>query len=528
MAQVNSTTAPAPRITVIDPRTPERAKLRVAAYARVSSDSADQVNSYLAQVDYFTRYISGHEDWDMVDIYADEGISGLDAKKRDDFNRMMADCRDGKIDRVLCKSISRFARNTQDYICFMRELLRLGVTVYFEKENIDTGRMTSEQVADIYGAFAQMESTGHSNNMRLSVHMRMVKGLYTPSSAPYGYRLVENELVVYPEEAEVVQGIFHAYLNGRGPEDIAKELNQRGIVRPRGRETWYPSTIRYILTNSSYTGDMVWQKTFATDTIPFQQVRNRGQKQKYIAEDCHQAIISKEDFRLAQELAAARRERISPPPDQEPSRYRQKVFCGVCGAACRKKTINGRVYWLCRRHDSGKECCPTPEVPEGEIDSAVLRCYHKLKQNRGQILQPLLRNLQELRERELRSNRKLCDIDKEIAHLSEQNLVLVRLKSKGYVDPALYLSQQDEITHKLKEMRKLRRRILDASSEDQQVRDTEAILDYLEESPEWLDKAEAELFDALFQRISLLPAGQIKLRLRNGLELTEAVERAVS
>ena len=150
MTTANTAAAGAPRITVIDPRAPERAKLRVAAYARVSSDSDDQINSYIAQVDFYSKYIASKEDWEMVDIYADEGITGLEARRRDDFNRMMEDCRAGKIDRVLVKSISRFARNTKEYIQFVRELLRLGISIYFEKENIDTGKMTSEQVAQIY------------------------------------------------------------------------------------------------------------------------------------------------------------------------------------------------------------------------------------------------------------------------------------------------------------------------------------------------------------------------------------------
>ena len=171
-----------PKVTVIDPIAPQKAKLRVAAYARVSSDSADQLNSYLAQVDYYTKSIGENQDWDLVDIYADEGISGLGTQKRDEFNRMLADCRDGKIDRILVKSVSRFARNTRDTLCFMRELMRLGVTIQFEKENIDTGRLSTEQVAAIYAAFAQMESTGHSSNMKTSVRMRMENGIFTPSS----------------------------------------------------------------------------------------------------------------------------------------------------------------------------------------------------------------------------------------------------------------------------------------------------------------------------------------------------------
>ena len=240
MVQTNTTAARRPRITVIDPRKPEAAKLRVAAYARVSSDSADQLNSYMAQVDFYTKFISSREDWELVDVYADEGLSGLEARKREEFNRMIADCRDGKIDRVLVKSTSRFARNTTDYIRYVRELLRLGISICFEKENIDTGKMTTEQIAQIYGAFSQMESTNHSNNMRVSVRMRMEKGIFVPPSTPYGYRLAGRELEIVPEEAEIVRYIYNAYLKGQGTADIAHELNELGAIRGHGREGWYP------------------------------------------------------------------------------------------------------------------------------------------------------------------------------------------------------------------------------------------------------------------------------------------------
>lgn len=424
MTETNISIARVPQVTVIDPRIPEKAKLRVAAYARVSSDSEDQVNSYIAQVDFYTKHIAGKEDWEMVDIYADEGISGLEARNRDDFNRMMADCREGKIDRVLCKSISRFARNTQEYIQFVRELLRLGISIHFEKENIDTGKMTSEQVAQIYGAFAQMESTNHSSNMRFSVRMRMEKGLFVPSSVPYGYRLAGRDLEIIPEEAEVVRRIFSAYLSGQGKDD-------------------------------------------------------------------------------------------------------KHIYCGGCGSLCRKKITGGKTYWVCRRHDGNKADCPTPQIPEPEIAAAVLRLYHKLKLGQETVLRPVLSQLQELRERELRSNRKISDIDNEIARISEQNLVLVRLKLKGYVDSALYLSQMDEIDRKLRELRKLRRRLLEAAGEDRQIHDTERMMEYLEDGPEWLDEVPAELFGELIERIIIISPERLKFRLLNGMELAENIERTV-
>lgn len=528
MAQANTTAAGSPKVTVIDPRAPEKRKLRVAAYARVSSDSADQLNSYLAQVDFYTKYISSREDWELVDIYADEGISGLDARKRDEFNRMIADCRAGKIDRVLVKSTSRFARNTTDYIQYVRELLRLGISVSFEKENIDTGKMTSEQIAQIYGAFSQMESTSHSSNMRVSVRMRMEKGLFIPSSVPFGYRLAGQDLEIVPEEAEVVRYIFSAYLSGQGAVDITQELNRRKAIHRHDRELWQTSSVQYILTNVSYTGDMVWQKSFATDTIPFQQVRNHGEKPKYLVTNAHPPIVSKEDFQRVQALMALRREQFAGDgPKPQPSLYSKRIVCGGCGSICRRKVTNGKTYWVCNKRDDAKSNCPVPQVPETEITAALLRLYNKLRQDGGKILRLVLEQLQELRERELRSNRKISDIDKEIAHLSEQNLVLVRLKSKGYVDSALYLSQQDEIEYKLRQLRKLRRGILDAAGNDTQIQDTVCMVEYLEDGPAWLSEPIPELFESLVRKIVLVSADTVKFTLLNGLELTEHMERAV-
>ena len=513
----------APRVTVIDPRTPEKAKLRVAAYCRVSSDSADQLNSYLAQVDFYTKHIAENPDWELVDIYADEGISGLEAKKRDEFNRMISDCRAGKIDRVLVKSISRFARNTQDYLQYMRELLRLGVTIHFEKENLDTGKLSTEQVAAIYGAFAQMESTNHSNNMRFSVKMRMEKGIFTPSSMPFGYRLNGLEPEIVPEEAEIVRHIFGLALSGQGQRDIARELNKLGMERGRGRTVWRPNTVRYILTNSFYTGDSDWHKTCATDTVPFCQVRNRGQKPKYHVEDDHPGIVSRDDFQRVQAVIARRRGQFY---DGTPARsiFSKRLYCGQCGAVLRRKVNSGKVYWVCHRHDDDKRQCPSAPIPETKLTAACLRLWNKLTLYGRDVLSPLLDQFRELRERELRSNRRLADIDKEIAHISEQNLVLTRLQSNGYVDSALYLSQLDELDRKLRDLRRLRRKILESAGEDGQIQATEAILAGLEEHPGWHDEITAEFFETLVERIIVSTDGQLKFRLHNGLELTERME----
>ena len=512
--------ANAPKVTVIDPAAPEKAKLRVAAYARVSSDSADQLNSYLAQVDYYTRHIGENPDWELADIYADEGISGLDTRKRDEFNRMLADCYAGKIDRILVMSMSRFARNTRVSLHFMRELMRLGITIRFEKENIDTGKLSSEQTATIYAAFAQMESTGHSSNMRLSVRMRMEKGIFTPSSMPYGYRLNGLEPEIVPEEAQVVRQIFAAALQGQGHTDITKRLNESGIDRGHGRERWHCSMVSYILSNRFYTGDSDWQKTCATDTLPFKQVKNRGQKPRYQVEDDHPGIIDRENFQRVQELIAARKERFYRGSTPSDSVYTGHIFCGHCGCACRKKVTRGMVHWVCNRRNDSKELCPIPQIPEAVLTAATLRLHNKLALHAAELLQPLLDQLRGIRERELRSNQRLSDIDKEIANISGQNLVLIRLKSKGCIDSALALSQADGLGRRLRDLRRLHRKVLEAADGDEQIQTTEAMLDYLE-GAQWQTEVTPELFENLVERITVISAEEVKFRLLNGLELTE-------
>ena len=508
------------KVTVIGPAAKENAKLRVAAYARVSSDSADQINSYFAQVDFYTKYIGENPDWELIDIYADEGVSGLEASRRSEFNRMLGDCRAGRIDRILVKSMSRFARNTRDTLGAIRELMRLGVTIQFEKENIDTSRLSSEQTAAIYAAFAQMESTGHSSNMRTSVRMRMEDGVFTPSSMPYGYRLNGLEPEIVPEEAEVVRRIFAAALRGQGHTEITKWLNETGVKRGHGRERWHCSAVSYILSNRFYTGDSEWQKTYTTDTLPFAQVRNHGQKPKYHVEDDHPGIISREDFRRVQELIAARREVFYRGSTPSGSVLRGRLFCGHCGCLLRRKVIRETAYWICNRRDESKNGCPVPQIPEQALTAALLRLHNKLMFHGSELLQAMLDQLRELREQELRSNQKLSDIDQEIAKLSAQNLVLIRLKSKGCADSALILSQKEEMGRRLRELRRERRKVLDDAGGDEQIQTTESMLDYLS-GAQWQTEASPELFEVLVERLTVVPAQEVKLRLLNGLELTE-------
>lgn len=318
-----------PEIIVIDPAGKEQtARLRVAAYARVSSDSDDQENSFAAQVRAYTELIASKPEWELADIYADEGITGTRVDKRGDFLRLMRDCRKGRVDRVITKSISRFARNSIDCLKAVRELRSLGVGVYFEKENINTAALSDELMLTFFASCAQQESFSISGNMRLGCQMRMKQGTYVASSAPYGYMLVDNRLRIEPEQAEVVRRIFDWYLSGKGMNEIAVELEAMGIARKDGKSGWNHTSISYILHNERYVGDKLFQKTFATETLPFRQVKNHGENDRYYIRDAHSPIVDRERFEQAQCLIAERKNHFVRPVSGTVYPLTKKIRCG--------------------------------------------------------------------------------------------------------------------------------------------------------------------------------------------------------
>ena len=240
-------------VIIIPPSESKPDTLRVAAYCRVSSDSSDQLHSYAAQIRKYTAEIGSHEDWELVDIYADEGLTGTRMDKREDFNRMLSDCRKGRIDKVLVKSVSRFARNTKDCLAALRELMSLGVTVYFEKENINTETLTTELMVSVSGALAQQESISISQNQRISYKRRMERGEFITCTAPLGYRLVNGKnLEIIPEEAKLIRWIFESYLSGHSTKWIAARMTEQGIPTTWNRGVWHEQVIRKILANEKY------------------------------------------------------------------------------------------------------------------------------------------------------------------------------------------------------------------------------------------------------------------------------------
>lgn len=288
MAQENTARV----ITIAATEQPQNIQLRVAAYARVSSSSDEQLNSFAAQNRYYTELISGKDNWQLVDIYADEGITGTSIEKRDDFKRMLRDCERGLIDKILVKSISRFARNTTECLETVRSLKARGVSVYFEKEGIDTGKVSGEMLTAVFASLAQSESESISKNMRWSYQKRMQMGTFIPTHLPYGYCRFGCKIAIVDAEAEIVKRIFSEYLMGKNMEQIATSLNTDGIpFNNRGTlQSWSKSTVGHILENEKYTGSSLWQKTYYTSTLPHYQKKNFGEMPQYYAQNTHPAI----------------------------------------------------------------------------------------------------------------------------------------------------------------------------------------------------------------------------------------------
>ena len=350
------------KITIIEPvkqkQAAEYAALkRVCAYCRVSTGSAEQKNSFEAQVQYYTRFIEEKPNWILVGIYADEARSGTKVKSRDRFQQMIQDCRQGKIDLILTKSVTRFARNTVDSIHTIRMLKELGVEVYFEKERVGTLSQKSEQLLTILSSIAQGESESISTNSRWSITRRFQNGTFTIGSPAYGYQNDENgNLIIQPEEAVIVRRIFDEYLGGKGSYAIAKELQAEGVPTIRTAKLWQDSVIKGILQNPVYEGDLLYQKTYTTEGVPFTKKHNHGELPKYLVSDNHEPIISREEAEAVRQIYEYRRQKHHMDNVEiYQSRYAfsSRIICGECGSTFRRQKIYiGKPYekiqWSCR------------------------------------------------------------------------------------------------------------------------------------------------------------------------------------
>ena len=393
------TTIPKKTVSVIPPpaqKGPDRSKydqLRVAPYCRVSTDSEEQLTSYTMQKRVYTEMIMGKPEWQLVDIYADEGISGTRADRRDEFQRMIRDCKRGKIDYIITKSVSRFARNTAECIEFVRQLKLMGIGVIFEEQNIDTLKCDSELLMTIHAGFAQAESESMSRNITWSYRKRFENG-----EVIFNYKKIlgyckgeDGQPQIVPEEAEIVRSIFDMFLSGMTLREIADYLKAEGIKTKAGGDTWSIATIQNILKNEKYCGDAITQKTVTIDCISKTRKKNTGEAPMYYIRDNHAAIIDRKTFNKAQAEIARRNSKRSPSEKSSVtgqgrhSRYALSdvMHCGECGTKYRRTIwcVKGEripVWRCCNRLDHGKQFCKeSPTIKESDLHEAIVRAMSK-------------------------------------------------------------------------------------------------------------------------------------------------------
>ena len=413
-------------------------KLRVAAYCRVSTETEEQNLSYEVQVAHYTEFIKKNTEWEFAGIFADDGISGTNTKKREEFNRMIEECMEGNIDLVITKSISRFARNTLDCLKYIRQLKEKYIAVYFEKENINTMDAKGEVLLTIMASLAQQESQSLSQNVKLGLQYRYQQGKVQVNHNRFmGYtKDEEGNLIIVPEEAEIIKRIYREYLEGKSLVGIGRDLEKDGILTAAGKPRWRPETIKKILLNEKYIGDALLQKTFTVDFLTKKRVKNEGHVPQYYVENSHEAIIPKELFLQAQE-ELHRRSNIYTGADKNKRIYSSKyalstiTFCGDCGDIYRRVywNIHGRkeFVWRCvTRIEQGPEVCKNRTVKEAELYDAVMTAINRLLAGGDNMIRILEENIHAIIGDT--TEYKISEIN---TFLEEKLKELIRLDNKG-------------------------------------------------------------------------------------------------
>ena len=485
--------------------------LRVAAYCRVSSSSADQLNSYATQIDYYTKLAKKKKsEWNMVEIFADEGLSGMKANNRPEFQRMIRMCELHQIDLIITKSVSRFSRNTKEALEYARKLKNLGIGVIFEKEGITQQSLGDEMLLNTFAAIAQEESKAISQNQRLSIVKRMELGIYVDSNAPYGFRLEAKQLVEYPPEAGIVRWIFHSSLCGMSTSEIAKELTDRGIPTKNGKEKWKSSKISYMLSNERYIGDCNYQKTYRDTTVPFKQSKNRA------------PIIEKEVFDKVQVLLKKRKEQFTKSTTLNIYPLTSHIRCTECGSFYRRKVRSGGVKWVCAKHEEDTKACKSNYYSEERIYDGFLSMVNKLRFGQENILGQVIAKLEYATQQYKRNNKTAMQISQKIAEINATILKLNELRTKGYLAPEIHQSQVREMQKKLASLKEERQdqfesRIL-AMLQD--VKKLKSLIDEIEEP---LDEFDDKLFEEIIVEMSLNNTDELTITLLGGLKFTELI-----
>jgi DNA invertase Pin-like site-specific DNA recombinase len=499
----NVTVIPAKKTVGTQKATDKKQKTRVAAYCRVSTDSDEQETSYDTQIQHYTSYIESHPDWVLAGIYADDGISGVNAKKRDEFQRMINDCHDGKIDMVITKSISRFARNTVDCLNYTRALKNKNIGVYFEKENINTLDAKGEVLMTIMASLAQQESESLSANVRLGLQFRYQQGKVQVNHNWFlGYTKDEDgHLIIDQEQAEVVKRIYREYLSGNSFLKIKRSLEEDGILNGAGRSKWNESNIKQILTNEKYIGDALLQKTYTVDILEKKREANKGQVPKYYVENSHEGIIPKDIFLKAQE-EITRRANLTKGATQHKRVYSGRyalsgiVFCAHCGDIYRRIKWNNRgcksTVWRCvSRVDKDGPDCSARTVHEERLKEVVVEAINAAFREKEKILPVLAENIKSSLEEN--TSDRIVAVDDQIKALQHELLTTVGIKNSG-----------DELGMEIRKLREEKQAVQaeEASRQDLKTRVDELIA-FLEELTCELTEYDEQFVRMLIDKITV-------------------------
>lgn len=512
-------------------------QLRVAAYCRVSTEEEEQQSSYEAQCTYYTDKIMTNPEWTMAGIFADEGITGTSTKKREDFNRMIRKCRQKKIDLILTKSISRFARNTLDSLKYIRALKELGIGIIFEKENINTLEMDTELIITFMSAFAQSESESISANVRWGKRQAMKEGKTSVNFRKlYGYYLdSEGNPRVDSDQAEVIRGIYNRYLQGASLRMIRQELEATGIPNPAGSEKWGIDQIRNILSNEKYCGDVLMQKTFIQDCISKKVVKNTGQLPMYLIQNNHTAIVSREVYQAVQ-AEKARRSATASPSTKTSSTGRtcyaskfalsERLVCGECGTLYRRCTWkrNGktRIVWRCvSRLDYGtKYCHQSPTMDEEPLQRAIMAAISSVMAPKEKINGLITDAALEETGKLPNSAMKLGDINRRLEELEAEFDTL--FNQSGSIDKnTIRFSQIANEMASLKEQReRISAQLRNSEAAQEHVRTIAAVLD---QEDHRITQWDEEMIRQLVHTVKVISADHIRVYLNDGTEIEQEV-----
>ena len=517
-----------------------RRQLRVAAYCRVSTDSEEQLTSYEAQRTYYTDKIMSNPEWTMAGLFADEGITGTSAQKRPEFLRMICQCRQKKIDLILTKSVSRFARNTVDSLKYVRILKELGIAVFFEEQNINTLDADNEMLLTIHSAFSQAESETMSSRVKWGKREAMREGkAIIQYNRLNGYRRGDNNKPeIIPEQAEVVRRIYQQYLTGASLRMIQDTLEGEQVLNVAGKPEWSLNVIRNILTSEKYCGDVLMQKTYISDCISRKTIRNNGQLPKYLLPDHHEAIVDRQTFDAVQAEMARRSAGRSPSRKNAPtgrtsyaSKYAlsERLVCGECGTLYRRcvwaKRGKKRTVWRCvSRLDYGtKYCHNSPSLDEEPLQRAILTAINSVMRNREDMALQIA-GAMELQLLSVPGQTiSLADIQRRIEMLESQFNALLE-QAAEQMDGQDHMVEFQSITSEIAALKEQRMRL-----EAQRTSNTAAIqrmstaASLLSEAPPELTVWDETVIRQVVDTVKVVSENQIVVYLQGGAAVTQEI-----